>query len=74
MTVTSLMEHLREGCGVRGTARLVKVAPNTVMRYARIAGDHAKKLHDELVAHSSMTKEVQLDEKWNFVNKKTSQL
>lgn len=67
---TSLMEHLREGCGVRGTARLVKVTPNTVTRYARIEGDHSKRLHDELVACSALTKEIQLDEKWGFVYKK----
>jgi transposase-like protein len=69
-TAISLMEHLREGCGVRGTARLVNVTPNTVVRYARVAGEHAKLLHDELVEQSPMTKEVQFDEKWNFVYKK----
>jgi len=48
----AILEHLREGCGVRATARLVGVDKNTVMRYARLAGDHAKALHDELVAFS----------------------
>jgi len=67
---TSIMEHLREGCGIRGTGRLVKVSSNTVMRYARLAGDHATKLHDELVAVSPRTREVQLDEKWAFAYKK----
>ena len=66
----SVMEHLREGCGIRGTSRLVKVHQNTVMRYARLAGDHAQKLHDELVSVSPMTREVQFDEKWSFVYKK----
>ena len=66
----SLMEHLREGCGIRNTSRLVKVHRDTVMRYARLAGDHAVKLHDELVAVSPTTREVQLDEKWSFVYKK----
>jgi hypothetical protein len=66
----SVMEHLREGCGIRGTSRLVKVNQNTVMRYARLAGDHAQKLHDELVAVSPLTRELQLDEKWSFVYKK----
>jgi hypothetical protein len=66
----SLMEHLREGCGIRGTSRLVKVHQNTVMRYARIAGSHSQKLHDEFVAVSPTTREVQLDEKWSFVYKK----
>lgn len=48
----SLLEHLREGCGVRGTGRLVGVEPNTVVRYARLAGRHGFMLHDELVALS----------------------
>lgn len=48
----SLLEHLREGCGVRSTGRLVCVMPNTVVRYARLAGKHGFLLHDELVAIS----------------------
>jgi hypothetical protein len=30
----------------------VKVNRNTVVRYSRLAGDHARQLHDELVAFS----------------------
>jgi len=48
----SLLQHLAERNGVRATARLVGVRPNTVVRYARLAGDHARQLHDELVAFS----------------------
>jgi hypothetical protein len=48
----SLLEHVREGCGVRQTARLVHVNQNTVMRYARLSGSHAALVHDELVAFS----------------------
>ena len=48
----SLLEHLAERTGVRATARLVKVNRNTVVRYARLAGGHARQLHDELVAFS----------------------
>lgn len=47
-----LFEHISEGCGVRKTERLVGVNRNTVMRYSRLAGEHAKALHDELVAFS----------------------
>lgn len=50
--VVSVLEHLAEGCGVRQTERLVKVHRDTVMRYGRLAGGHAKDLHDELVAFS----------------------
>lgn len=48
----SLLEHVSEGCGVRKTGRLVGVNKNTVMRFSRLAGEHAKALHDELVAFS----------------------
>ncbi len=48
----SIFEHLAERNGVRATARLVKVNRNTVVRYARLAGGHARQLHDELVALS----------------------
>jgi transposase-like protein len=48
----SIFEHLAERNGVRATARLVKVNRNTVVRYARLAGEHARQLHNELVAFS----------------------
>src|SRR4051812_25918457 len=68
--VTSILEHIREGCGVLKTARLVKVHPDTVSRYGRAAGEHARAAHDELVARSPETRELQMDEKWSFVAKK----
>jgi LacI family transcriptional regulator len=48
----SLLDHISESCGVRKTGRLIGVNKNTVMRYSRLAGEHAKMLHDELVAFS----------------------
>ena len=48
----SILEHLAERNGVRATARLVTVNRNTVVRYARLAGDHARLLHNERVAFS----------------------
>jgi len=68
--VSSILEHIHEGCGVLKTARLVKVHPDTVSRYSRTAGEHARAAHDELVAHSPETRELQRDEKWSFVAKK----
>ena len=47
-----VMEHIAEGCGVRKTGRLVGVHRDTVTRYCRIAGEHAKQLHDELLVFS----------------------
>ena len=51
-TVVSILEHVAEGNGMRKTGRLVKVDPDTVSRYTRLAGEHAEQLHDELVAFS----------------------
>ena len=50
--VASILHHLAEGCGVRKTARLCGVDKNTVVSLGRAAGDHAQRLHDELVAFS----------------------
>jgi LacI family transcriptional regulator len=51
-TVVAILDHVRDGCGVRQTGRLVHVSKNTANRFVRLAGDHARKLHDELVAFS----------------------
>jgi LacI family transcriptional regulator len=48
----ALLQHLQEGCGVRQTGRLVGVNKNTAARYGLLAGAHAGRLHDELVAFS----------------------
>jgi len=41
-----------------------------VARYSRLAGTHAKAAHDDLVAISPRTTQVQLDKKWSYVGKK----
>ena len=48
----SVLEHLREGCGIRATSRLTGVSRDAVSRHLAKAGDQAKLLHDELVAFS----------------------
>jgi len=45
-------KHLREGCGIRQTARLTGVSRKTVGRLAALVGKHAQALHDELVEFS----------------------
>lgn len=50
--IVSVLDHIREGCGIRQTARLCHVDKNTVIRYSLAAGKHAEQLHDELVAFS----------------------
>jgi LacI family transcriptional regulator len=51
-TAPSVFRHLADRDGVRATARLVGVAPDTAVRSRRLAGGHARALHDELGARS----------------------
>ena len=67
--IISILHHLAEGCGQRRICRLVGVSRDAVSRLTRIAGDHARVLHDELV-RGVQVKEAQADEKWSFVEKK----
>jgi len=55
--VDSMLRHIQEGVGVRKTSRLEKVHRDTVTRYGRLAGQHAYKLHEELVAFSPLHSE-----------------
>src|SRR3954470_8498173 len=48
----ALVEHLARGTGARATARLTGVNRNTVVRYGRMLGEHARRVHDEFVAFS----------------------
>ena len=48
----SVLDHLREGCGIRATSRLTGISRDTISRYLALAGDQSKNLHDELVAFS----------------------
>src|SRR3954466_565744 len=50
--VVSVLDHLREGCGIRATSRLTGVSRDTISRRLGYAGDQANNLHDELVAFS----------------------
>jgi hypothetical protein len=50
--VVSVLDHLKEGCGVRATSRLTGVSRDTISRYLALAGEQSKNLHDEFVAFS----------------------
>ena len=47
-----LIDHLADRNGVRATARRVGVHRDTVVRYSRLVGAHARQIHDEFVAVS----------------------
>jgi transposase-like protein len=50
--VLQILQHVQEGNGMRQTGRLVGCKEETVSRYARLAGQHARLAHDQLVAFS----------------------
>jgi transposase-like protein len=50
--VVAVLQHVAEGVGIRQTSRLVGVSKDTVVRYSLRAGEHAQRLHDDLVAFS----------------------
>jgi transposase-like protein len=64
----AVINHLDEGCRVRATARLTKVAKETVARLLRSAGRHAERFHEQQV-HELSPKALELDEQWSFVKK-----
>jgi transposase-like protein len=67
-TAEDVINHLDEGCSVRATARLVKVAKETVARLLRVAGRHAQRCHEQHV-HGLTPRALEFDEQWSFVKK-----
>jgi hypothetical protein len=69
-TLIAIARHLAEGVGCRATARLTGVTLNTVLRFTARFGKHAELFHDEMVRHVR-PEQIQADEAWSFVGKKT---
>lgn len=67
--VEAIASHLKEGGGIRSTARLVGASKTGVTSVAIRIGLHAHALHDERV-RGLVVREAQFDEKWAFVEKK----
>ena len=70
-TAEDVINHLDEGCSVRATARLVKVAKETVARLLRVAGRHAQRFHNQRV-HGLTPRALAFDEQWSCVKKSRS--
>jgi len=65
----AVAEHLAEGCSFKGTARLVKIDPETVRRLNRRLGKHGKQYHEQEVQEVDVTT-LQADERHGFAGKK----
>ena len=68
--IRQIIHHAAEGVSVRATARLLECDKDTVNRVILKAGEHCTEVLSELLTSLKMT-EVQLDELWAFVQKKT---
>ena len=72
-TFFSIVSCQGEGCGVRETARIVGVKPDTVLAVARRMGRHVAHVMDHFL-RDLWPGEVQLDELWSFIHKKEGHL
>ena len=73
-TVVSLLAHVVEGNGMRKTSRLENVHLQTVIRYTRLAGEHAEELHEELVAFSPEHRGSSVRREMEFCQKEAKKL
>lgn len=64
------LKALAEGNTIRGTGRITGFSNNTVMGWLHEAGEHCEKFEEELVPKFNFN-QVQMDEMWTFVYKKT---
>jgi transposase-like protein len=69
-SLVAIARHLAEGVGCRATARLCGTTLDTVLRFTARFGKHAELFHDEMVRHVQ-PQQIQADEAWSFVGKKT---
>jgi len=68
--VGDIIRITAEGNGVRATARMLGLDKNAVNRVILKAGQHCERVLRNLLSQLELT-EVQLDELWAFVEKKT---
>ena len=69
-TISQIIRVVAEGNGVRATARILGLDKDAVNRVILKAGEHCERLLDNLLVQLGLT-ELQLDELWSFVEKKT---
>ena len=68
-TVYPALHCLCENMGIRATARVFNVKPDTILLWLRRAGEHSEKVSAYLIRNLHV-EQVQLDELWTFVFKK----
>jgi hypothetical protein len=56
--------------GIRAVVRFTGHSPNSIMKWIRIAAAHAQQVNEYFLHDLNLT-QVQIDEIWSFVKKKT---
>jgi transposase-like protein len=69
-TIGKIISTTAEGVGVRATARIHHLDKDAVNRVILRAGEHCRRVLDNLLVQLGLT-EIQLDELWAFIEKKT---
>lgn len=68
--IGAILRTVAEGVGVRATGRILGLDKDAVNRVILKAGEHCAKVLENLLVQLHLT-EVQLDEMWVFLEKKT---
>jgi len=68
--IGAILRTTAEGVGVRATGRILGLDKDAVNRVVLKAGEHCAKVLENLLVQLDLT-EVQLDELWTFLDKKT---
>lgn len=68
--IGAILRTTAEGTGVRATGRVLGLDKDAVNRVILKAGEHCAKVLENLLVQLDMT-EIQLDELWTFLSKKT---
>lgn len=68
--IGAILRTTAEGTGVRATGRILQLDKDAVNRVVLRAGEHCAKVLENLLVQLDLT-EVQLDELWTFLEKKT---
>ncbi len=69
--ITQVLKALAEGNTIRGSSRIFKFSKDTIISWLKEAGQHSDSVEKLLVKKFDFN-QVQLDELWSFILKKTT--
>ena len=69
--IAQVLQALAEGNSIRGVSRIFNLSKDTVISWLKEAGEHCDEV-EKILAESFNFNQVQLDELWSFIVKKTT--